>query len=103
MNLIPNFTYFQSMIKEMLFQSDNRTATDWNVEDGYSASADPETYPERVLGPGARAGLYMVLNGFEQDFDNMCRGPVQGFKVRELLLIKKIFSSMFFQIQKVFK
>uniref|UniRef100_A0A034WQE2 Sodium channel protein Nach n=1 Tax=Bactrocera dorsalis TaxID=27457 RepID=A0A034WQE2_BACDO len=71
----------EGMIKEMLFQTDNRTATDWNVEDGYSASADPETYPERVLGPGARAGLYMVLNGFEQDFDNMCRGPVQGFKI----------------------
>ncbi|XP_036336958.1 pickpocket protein 28 [Rhagoletis pomonella] len=71
----------EGIISEMLFQTDNRTATDWNVEDGYSASADPETYPERVLGPGARAGLYMVLNGFEQDFDNLCRGPVQGFKI----------------------
>lgn len=54
---------------------------DWNVEDGYSASADTSPYPNRVLGPGARAGLYLFMGGMEIDFDDMCRGPVQGFKV----------------------
>ncbi|XP_067647186.1 pickpocket protein 28 [Eurosta solidaginis] len=71
----------EGMNKEMIFQTDKRTLSDWNVEDGYGSNTGPETYPERVLGPGARAGLYIVLNGFEQDFDNLCRGPVQGFKI----------------------
>lgn len=60
---------------------ENRTATDWNVEDGYSSAAQTTTYPKRVLGPGTKAGLELLLNGYEKDFDNLCRGPVQGFKV----------------------
>jgi len=58
---------------------------DWNVEDGYSASADTSPYPNRVLGPGARAGLYLFMGGAEIDFDDMCRGPVQGFKVKSIM------------------
>lgn len=43
---------------------------------------ETETYPHRVLGAGARAGLDLLLKGLVKDFDNLCRGPVQGFKVR---------------------
>lgn len=70
-----------SIIPDFIFREENRLATEWNVEDGYSSSADTETYPNRVLGPGAKAGLYLFMGGAELDFDDMCRGPVQGFKV----------------------
>lgn len=56
------------------------------MEDGYSSSADTETYPNRVLGPGAKAGLYLFMGGVELDFDDLCRGPVQGFKVSKPLV-----------------
>lgn len=39
------------------------------------------TYPNRVLGPGARAGLNIVLKLDDPDLDYICRGPVQGFKI----------------------
>lgn len=55
--------------------------SNWNLEDGYSADAGTETYPERVLGAGARAGLFVLVKGMESDYDHICRGPVQGFKV----------------------
>ncbi|XP_055382467.1 pickpocket protein 28-like [Condylostylus longicornis] len=56
-------------------------STIWNLEDGYGPNAGSEAFPERVLGAGARAGLFLVLNGFKQDYDQICRGPVQGFKI----------------------
>lgn len=52
----------------------------WTLQEGYSVS-DSETYPRRVLGPGARAGLNIVLKLSDPDLDYICRGPVQGFKV----------------------
>ena len=71
-----------SLIAEFLHEEEHRKTTSWSVEDGYGVEANPQdTYPNRVLGPGAKAGLYLMLNGFEKDFDNLCRGPVQGFKV----------------------
>ncbi|ALC43319.1 CG8546 [Drosophila busckii] len=71
----------EGIIPDFIFREENRLATEWNVEDGYSISANTETYPNRVLGPGAKAGLYLFLGGLEVDFDDMCRGPVQGFKI----------------------
>ncbi|KAH8375195.1 hypothetical protein KR200_002252 [Drosophila serrata] len=71
----------EGIIPDFIFREENRLSMDWNVEDGYSASADTSPYPNRVLGPGARAGLYLFMGGMEIDFDDMCRGPVQGFKI----------------------
>lgn len=50
------------------------------MQEGYSTS-DAETYPRRVLGPGERGGLIIVLQLDSSDLDYICRGPVQGFKV----------------------
>lgn len=58
----------------------NDSAENWSLEDGYK-NADAETYPRRVLGPGSRAGLNIVLKLTENDLDYICRGPVQGFKI----------------------
>lgn len=53
------------------------------MEDGFDDREENafETYPFRVFGTGPRAGLYALLNLFEQDLEYLCRGPVQGFKV----------------------
>lgn len=61
----------------------NRTAPHWNLEDGYDPKipADPLTYPFRVLGAGARVGLFALLRLYEQHLEYLCRGPVQGFKI----------------------
>jgi acid-sensing ion channel, other len=40
-----------------------------------------QTYPHRVLGPGARAGFNIVLKLTEADLDYICHGPVQSFKI----------------------
>ncbi|XP_037814491.1 pickpocket protein 28 [Lucilia sericata] len=71
----------ESLIDDFKFETEKRNRTDWNVELGYKDNAEPETYPHRVLGPGAKAGLDLVLRGIAEDFDNLCRGPVQGFKI----------------------
>lgn len=71
------------MAPEMMSVTDNQNATNWNLETGYddSKSNGTETYPYRVFGAGARAGLFALLRLFEQDLEYLCRGPVQGFKI----------------------
>lgn len=74
--------FFFRMSGDMMTVTDNKNATNWNLEDGYDvANVDPETYPFRVFGAGARAGLFALLRLYEQDLEYLCRGPVQGFKI----------------------
>lgn len=68
------------MASDFKFLDHNSSSESWTLEDGYSTS-NPTTYPHRVLGPGARAGLNIVLKLTEPDLDYICRGPVQGFKI----------------------
>lgn len=49
------------------------------METGYGSAETSETYPFRVLGPGARAGFNIVLKLTEDDLDYMCRGLKQPF------------------------
>lgn len=71
------------MAPEMMTVTDNKNASHWNLEDGYNNTDGnfSETYPFRVFGAGARAGLFALLRLFEQDLEYLCRGPVQGFKI----------------------
>ncbi|KAG4070425.1 hypothetical protein HA402_005657 [Bradysia odoriphaga] len=61
----------------------NMSANFWNLEEGYDTSIeiDPQTYPYRVFGSGARVGLFVLLKLYEQNLEYICRGPVQGFKI----------------------
>uniref|UniRef100_A0A182PBQ5 Pickpocket n=1 Tax=Anopheles epiroticus TaxID=199890 RepID=A0A182PBQ5_9DIPT len=65
--------------------SEKRESPLWSLEKGYAENTDLDTYPVRVLGAGARAGLNVLLFLYEQDTDFICRvsaaGPVQGFKI----------------------
>ncbi|XP_054725313.1 pickpocket protein 28 [Anastrepha obliqua] len=53
----------------------------WSLQDGYTPDSGIKSYPARVLGAGARAGLFIALQSFRQEVDYVCRGPIQGFKV----------------------
>lgn len=52
----------------------------WNIEKGYS-NRNVSTYPRRVLGTGTIAEMKIVLKLPINDYDYLCRGPIQGFKV----------------------
>ncbi|XP_037940845.1 pickpocket protein 28-like isoform X1 [Teleopsis dalmanni] len=58
----------------------NRTLS-WSLQNGYDTDSGFKTYPARVLGAGARAGIFIALQSFKQETDYYCRGPIQGFKV----------------------
>ncbi|XP_067632401.1 pickpocket protein 28 isoform X2 [Eurosta solidaginis] len=53
----------------------------WSLQEGYASDSGIKSYPARVLGAGARAGLFIALQTFRQEVDYACRGPIQGFKV----------------------
>jgi amiloride-sensitive sodium channel len=55
----------------------------WTLENGYTNTVpvDPETYPYRIFGSGARSGLFVLLRLYEQNLEYLCRGPVPGFKI----------------------
>lgn len=53
----------------------------WTLEDGYAADAPADPFPVRVLGAGARGGLFILLRLYDYDLEYICRGPVQGFKI----------------------
>lgn len=71
------------MVPEMLTVTDNRNATNWNLEAGYNDREKnlSESYPFRVIGTGDRAGLEVNLQVYKQDMDYLCRGAVHGFKI----------------------
>lgn len=51
------------------------------MENGYTKDAPIDPFPVRVLGAGARAGLFVLMTLNKTDLDYICRGPVQGFKI----------------------
>ncbi|GAB0099479.1 pickpocket protein 28 [Sergentomyia squamirostris] len=66
---------------DFVFHTHNKTSEHWTLEDGYTPEASLTPFPVRVLGAGARAGLFILLRLYEYDLDYICRGPVQGFKI----------------------
>lgn len=61
------------MADDFNYHRHSRLSTKWTLEKGYE-TADSETYPYRVLGPGAKAGINIVLKLTEPDLDYICRG-----------------------------
>lgn len=60
---------------------DTRERSDWNLNDGYKDEEEFEAYPHRAL-PNADYGFNIVMSLKTSDIDHMCKGPVQGFKVK---------------------
>ncbi|GAB0097251.1 pickpocket protein 28 [Sergentomyia squamirostris] len=74
--------YRQShMHSDYSYHWQERKADHWTLEEGYDAKAPLQTYPERVLGASVRAGYFIWLQLNTENFDYMCRGPVQGFRI----------------------
>lgn len=74
---------FPFRISNDFLQRNRNVTSKWNLESGYEKSIDsePQIYPYRVFGSGARAGLFTLLRLYEHNLDYICRGPVQGFKI----------------------
>lgn len=68
-------------LQSQLSLETRKHSTKWSLQGGYDESAGIETFPARVLGAGYRASLVVSLQSFENDFDYVCRGAHEGFKV----------------------
>ena len=79
MNLNLNFRS-SSLATDFKYENPSIPSTDWSLEEGYKTS-DFYVHPRRVLGPGALAGLSVVFKVDISDFDYVCRGSVQGFRI----------------------
>jgi acid-sensing ion channel, other len=74
------YNYFScSSLADDLKYSNNIKLEYWLPETGYSTE-DIHVHPKRALG-GARAGLNIMLKLTESDFDYICKGSFQGFKI----------------------
>lgn len=58
-----------------------RSSEHWSLENGYTKDASIGSFPVRVLGAGAGAGLLIFLNSNKTDVDYICSGLSQGYKV----------------------
>ncbi|XP_026472958.1 pickpocket protein 28 isoform X2 [Ctenocephalides felis] len=71
----------EALHEDYSYLSHGKESRGWTLETGYPADAASDTYPQRGLGAGAKAGLTILLRAYEHDLDYLCKGPVQGFKV----------------------
>lgn len=68
---------------DFLENDHNISSPNWTLESGYldKLPVDIDTYPYRVFGAGQDGGLIVFLRLYQQNFDYICRGPMQGFKI----------------------
>ncbi|KAF6207773.1 hypothetical protein GE061_016221 [Apolygus lucorum] len=81
-NMLSPFRLFdQSQGSNPYFEEHNLEST-WSLERGYEADSDLKlSYPRPVLSAGAGSSMNIVLLHRRRNFDRLCRGFIQGFKV----------------------
>lgn len=59
-------------------------SSNWNMERGYTMlkNVDTDSYPYRVFGTNDPSGLTVVFRISKRDMDDLCCGPVQGFRIK---------------------
>ena len=75
--------YTFNMLKpNELFKNDDEEIEEstWSVTSGYD-NKNSDVYPHRAVS-GADVGFNIVLNMKTSDIDFLCRGPVQGYKMK---------------------
>ncbi|CRL06590.1 CLUMA_CG019486, isoform A [Clunio marinus] len=63
-----------------LIKSDNNTKASWSVTNGYE-NENFVTYPRRAFS-GSDNGMNVVIDIPKTETDYLCRGPVQGYKLK---------------------
>lgn len=71
---------FNMIHVDEIFKSDNITQSEWRAKTGYK-NDDFNAFPFRALS-GSDVGFNVVLYQKSSDLDFMCKGPVQGYKVK---------------------
>ncbi|XP_055527738.1 pickpocket protein 28-like [Wyeomyia smithii] len=66
---------------EFEYLLENRSSSNWSLDEGYQVGTDINTYPRRALGAGLKAGLMLLLKSNESDMDYLCGNSFQGFKL----------------------
>lgn len=69
------------MQKDYKYVQQNRSSEHWSLENGYTKDSSIGSFPVRVLGAGAEAGIYVYLNTNKTDIDYVCGSLGQGYKV----------------------
>ncbi|XP_055590909.1 pickpocket protein 28-like [Uranotaenia lowii] len=54
---------------------------EWTLDRGFKHPTKIDTYPRRVLGPGKKSGMIVVLRANINDMDFLCGNSIQGFKI----------------------
>ena len=70
---------FNMLEHSQMFKGNDEPAS-WDVSDGYE-SDDHDVYPIRASG-SVESSLNIVVNTKRSDMDFICKGPVQGYKVK---------------------
>lgn len=69
------------MAPGMMTVNRNSNLSQWSLEDGYNDEVNGNEYPIRVDESGRGAALEFGLIIYEHDFEYLCRGFDQGFKI----------------------
>ncbi|CAH2072943.1 unnamed protein product, partial [Iphiclides podalirius] len=71
----------ENLHTEYKYLETSNSSRGWTLEEGYPPFTPVQTYPYRGSGYGAKGVLIFLLKTNDVDLDNLCKGPVQGFKV----------------------
>ena len=63
------------------YSSSTEKLKNWSMEEGYTPGVGLDSYPYRALKSGEKTGFSITLRMNESNFDYLCKGPVQGFKI----------------------
>lgn len=61
--------------------ANNSNVSQWSLETGYKSESIGNEYPLRMIESGRNAALELSLMIYERDFEYLCRGFDQGFKI----------------------
>ncbi|CAO1382707.1 unnamed protein product [Diamesa hyperborea] len=79
-NMLDHKDLFNTNVDESInYPKHNKRSTNWTL-DGYK-TFDSDVYPERILGAGLKAGMFLLLSVNESDIEYKCKGFSQGFKL----------------------
>ncbi|XP_073846602.1 pickpocket protein 28-like [Musca autumnalis] len=76
--------YRDIVVRSQMRQEDTSRSPEtltWSLEKGYAPGSDVQTYPQRVLNSGPRAGFQILLKTYSYETDFTCTGPAQGYSI----------------------
>lgn len=76
-----NENFLLRMAAGMMITKTNRNVSGWSLENGYMDEIDDHEYPIRVTETGTHGALDIAMTISKLNFDRVCRGFDEGFRV----------------------